>query len=267
MIGAGGFWIGRATSPVPVIPNPRPELLVASTIPPPPSLVLQRADLIVAADRAADAYAAGLQPPPETAELAGRRFELVMPFGCDGQVAADSDSPFQWQYDEAQQTLRIQIQQTSWNLADWPVNSTEGMPTQGRGFWIDRPWTSSETCPTSRPASVAAEVSTAMPEQSLAIVQFTLQPPSAPIAKQPKVRPWSIVKRLAPDRLDATQGFRLRLTGRINARASEAPVQCMQRGSGSSRPVCAIAASFEELSVEIASTSEQLATWTLAEPR
>lgn len=266
-IGAGGFWIGRATSSGPVMPDPRPEPVDLPTMPSAPSPVLQRADLIAAAGRAADSHAAGLQPAPDTADLAGRRFELVMPFGCDGQVPADSGLPLQWQYDDAQQTLRIQIQQAQWNLAEWPGNSPEGTAIQGQGFWIDRPWTSSENCSASRPAAVAPEITAAMPEQSLAIVQFASQPSPPQSAKPPKLRPLSIVKRLAPDRLDATRGFRMRLTGRIRSQASGAPVQCMQRGGGSSRPVCVIAASFEELSVEIASTSEQLATWSLAEPR
>src|SRR3546814_6063418 len=52
---------------------------------------LERGDLIALAQRAADAFASGEAVPKAVAEATGRRFELLLPFGCGGPSEARSE--------------------------------------------------------------------------------------------------------------------------------------------------------------------------------
>lgn len=49
-----------------------------------------------------------------------------------------------WRYDEAAGALRIHVAPATWSTAEWSRDSAtlEAM----EGFWIERPWSSAETC-------------------------------------------------------------------------------------------------------------------------
>lgn len=59
-------------------------------------------------------------------------------------------------------------------------------------------------------------------------------------------------------------GFRLRLTGSIAAAPDGVPVACRQPGGPEQRPVCLVAADFDEVGIEIAATGKTLVTWNVA---
>src|SRR5690606_37213928 len=110
-VGTAGFIIGRAT-----MPEVPPSVVVATPpvalVTPPAQQQLQilgRADIIAMADRAADATASGTALPQETTALVGRRFDLTIPFGCEGSSPKDSAAPMRWHYDADKQTLRINV--------------------------------------------------------------------------------------------------------------------------------------------------------------
>ena len=170
-VGGTGFLLGRATTertqvvvappaaiPVPV---PKPE--------PAPSGVLGRSDLIALAAAAADAAAAGRDPGREVAEASGRRFELRLPFGCDGAAREGSNAAMRWRYDARDQALRIHVGPMTWTAQDWWGANAAPDIEAIEGFWIARPWTSSEACPADdgRPAASGAEPVT-LPGQTLA---------------------------------------------------------------------------------------------------
>src|SRR3546814_4159691 len=80
--------------------------------------------------------------PKAVADAAGRRFELLLPFGCGGSSEAETSLPMQWRYDEAEGTLRVSVKPMMWSKADWKLDdrATTGA---AEGFWITRPWSSS----------------------------------------------------------------------------------------------------------------------------
>jgi hypothetical protein len=262
---AGGFLAGRATSPTPAQRNVAPQPVAVATTPAPQlPRVLGRADIIAAAQLAADARAAGRPVPDEVSELEGHRFELIMPFGCHGPAPGDSTAPLRWRYDEEQQALRIHVASTSWLAADWGIDHPDPATIRAEGFWIDRPWTSSETCPPRLATALpVAESPTNLPGPTLAIVQFV---PDEGEHEKSASRSFDLVKRMAPDQFEAAKGFRMRLTGRVRTVSGSAPVFCIQPAGGDQRPICAVSVAFEELAVEAPGSEERLGTWSLGQP-
>ncbi|WP_122465838.1 hypothetical protein [Brevundimonas lutea] len=121
---------------------------------------MARAELIEIAEDAADAYAAG--EPYDEAGLAGRRFQVVVPFGCPGSPSAATSTASEdaatglasWRWADNNRSLRLTA-----NAADWSdtpelaaVTQTENDETleSTAGFWIPRPWQTREACPALR---------------------------------------------------------------------------------------------------------------------
>ncbi len=52
---------------------------------------------------------------------AGRRFDLLPPFGCGGPSEAESRQPMQWRYDRAKGALRVPVRPTTWTSAEWEL--------------------------------------------------------------------------------------------------------------------------------------------------
>ncbi|RYE58146.1 MAG: hypothetical protein EOP18_01640, partial [Rhizobiaceae bacterium] len=145
VIATAGFLAGRASSPETppqVVVNPLPTA-PASPVPEQPR-ILARADLIALVGRAADALASQVQLPADISGLIGRRFELAVPFGCDGPSPEDANRPLSWRYDGEERTLRIRVSPSTWTLSDWGIAEQSTMVAEG--FWITRPWSSAESC-------------------------------------------------------------------------------------------------------------------------
>ena len=248
-LAGAGFVAGRATrAPTPVTtPTPEPSAvptpIVAET--PAPAQALGRADLIAAARAAADASASGLPLPADLTALTGRRFDLRLPFGCNG-AAAPADA-LGWTFDKEAQTLRVRATPASFAPADWAAAAE-----LVEGFWIEQPWRSVESCQ-------ASEAAAAPSERTLALAEVHGGDDSRVGRRDGE--PFETVAKTAPDALDASQGLRLRLTGRlVAAPGSEAPVLCRATPAGS-RPVCLLTVAFDEVAVENPATAATLATW------
>src|SRR3546814_9299231 len=104
---------------------------------------LERGDLNALSQLAADAFASGEAVPKAVAEATGRRFELLLPFGCGGPSEAESSLPMQWRYDEAGGTLRVSVKPMMWSKTDWNLGDRADID-EADGFWITRPWSRSE---------------------------------------------------------------------------------------------------------------------------
>lgn len=257
-LSCAGFLLGRSTSP-------RPTPLAETTAPAPETSVvpaeieapriLGRADIIALANRATDVYASGMPLPTDVTALAGRRFELALPFGCTGMAAEKDDTPLRWRYDADKETLRIHAAPISWTADDWGVSDQEMAESRFEGFWVSHPWTSAEHCPQAR--EPFPEDQPAIPaEHSLAVAEA--------IAGEEKARdprPYKVVTRLAPQKLAADQGFRLRLMGRIERLNSGLPVICKQTSGFEQRPVCLVSISLDEVRLENPMKNETLGTW------
>lgn len=262
-VGGAGFLLGRGTSERPpavvtspvTAPAPKPE--------PEPVLsgAMGRAGLVELAAAAADAAAAGRDPGPEIAQADGRRFELRLPFGCTGPAGEDATGPMRWRYDSKAQALRIFVDPIAWTAQDWwPADAAGGVEAI-EGFWIARPWTSSEACPegSAQPAAAGPEPVT-LPGQTLALGQIFVADGGRGGRRDGK--PYEAVVRVAEDRFDASAGFRLRISGRIVRAAGGGPVRCRQPGP-EQRPICLVSVVMDEVAVENPASGETLATWSL----
>jgi hypothetical protein len=278
-LAGGGFLLGRGTGPVPEAEPSNPDE-AAQPIFPAWSGPLLRQDLVDLAALAADTTASGMAPDEDLVQSEGQRFEIRLPFGCGGPALQPSSSG--WTFDESNGTLRVFVTPETWSSGDWRLPANGGAEAI-EGFWIDRPWTSSEACP---PASgdVAAEdpqrdeetpgdeiseepdepgngASQPLP-RTLAIGQvYTLE---SQRSGRSGGQPFSTVVRIAADDLDTSQGFRLRLSGRLSRSAGPAPAICHQ-DEAEFQPVCLVTVSLDEVAIENPASGETLAIWTLGQ--
>jgi len=269
-LAGGGFLLGRTT-----LPRPQPEVSTPVPVPvvtPSPVEVagaLTRADILGIGARAADAMASGLADSSGASTIAGRRFEIVLPFGCEGSAAGAEAGPLHWTYDAGQQTLRIHVAPTRWGAGDWDaLTLPDGTAPGLQGFWVNYPWMSAESCPQAQPGPDDEALPTDDPtpetqpatatEQTLAIAEVL---PGGLDQPRRGDRPYEIVKRMAPERFDPKQGFRLRLRGRIERLPNGESVKCAQPGGVEQRPACVVAMSLNEVRIENPLNGEVLGTW------
>ena len=260
-VGGLGFLLGRAGQPqaAPAANQAAPAPDPAPAPPREEPRTFARADLVTMAAQAADAAASGAPVPDAVDEAAGRRFDLLLPFGCGGPAAGEGGAPLRWRYDEAEEVLRLHARPTSWTAADWDIGAATGIEAI-EGFWIARPWSSSGACPagTGRALVTGSEPVT-LPGQTLAVAQFL--PGDARREARRGARPFELVRRLPRAALDASRGFRLRLLGRIGRVPGGGPVRCVQPAGIEQRPICVIAVTLDEVRIENAATGAVLATW------
>ena len=224
-----------------------------------------------------------MAPDGELVRSDGRRFELRLPFGCSGAAAPDADTG--WTYNEANGTLRVFVTPQRWTVQDWPLSAAQADAVESiEGFWIARPWTSSEACPAMPPQPEAASAETteenadetdsseeteaaeaisepsAPPTLAVGQVYTTESPRSGPRQGQA----FRAVVRVAKGNVDTSQGFRLRISGRLASAGGSAPAICRQ-ALPSQHPVCLVTVSMDEVAIENPATGETLATWTLGQ--
>lgn len=261
LIGAG-FFLGRASAPEDTGSVTQPSETVAR-----PQLdklavphVLGRRDLVSLSARAADALTLGAEFPESVANSIGRRFELVLPFGCNGPSSEESALPLRWSYSPDEQTLRIHVGTIQWNETDWNLRRSEESDTQVHleGFWMERPWSSADRCPQNRSTmSIADGRPLIVSSQTLALAE------TVPENRRLAARPYVAVLRVPPEKLAADDGFRLRLKGRVARLADGPPVKCVQPAGIEQRPICLLGVTFGEIRIENPVSGETLATWAM----
>ncbi|MDQ0839561.1 hypothetical protein [Sphingomonas faeni] len=236
---------------------------------------MTRADLIALAAQAADAVAAGQALPKTIGDAAGQRFELRLPFGCQGPTEAGSDAAMRWRYDEGAKVLRVHVSPVAWTRADildapdQAIGGNVAGDAGGNvveGFWIPRPWTASETCPAAQdsPAPAGADPVT-LPGQTLAIAQFF--DGDGARQGQRNGKPYETVVRMAPEEVRAERGFQLRIDGRIADIPGQGPVSCRQPAGAEQRPICIVAIAMDHVAIDNPVTGKTLATWDVTTAR
>ncbi|ARR53235.1 hypothetical protein [Rhizorhabdus wittichii] len=261
LVGGAGFLLGRQTAPGPV-PVAPPVVAPAPAPKPPVERLLHRAELVALAREAADAWSTGDALPDGLRRAAGQRFELVLPFGCSGPTGPDERLPMQWGYDDKQETLRISVTPVQWRAVDWGYDA--GDARRAEGFWVARPWSSSDRCPERRPPSTPSGTEPiTLPGQSLAVAQFLPADADGRIARNG--RPLEVVRRVARADFDPSRGFRLRIAGRVDR--DPEPVRCVQPGGTEQRPICVIKLRMDEIAIENAANDDILGRWPLANGR
>ncbi len=261
-IGAGGFLLGRATAPK--APPPAPAAAPVKVIAPPIPVLPQsprlwgRAEITDLARRAADAFSSGKPLPDDIAGATGQRFELSLPFGCSGEADKDSTDPMRWRYDEAAGVLRVHAMPTAWKAADFALPAG-GEGHGAEGFWMQRPWSTSDECPAApNAADPDRPVTSPAPDQSLALAQFGRND-GKDLWRHG--RPFEKVLRIAPEAFDPSRGLRLRLIGRIEQVPGNGPIHCTQLRGVEQRPVCVVAISLREVRMEKPGTDAPIAIW------
>jgi hypothetical protein len=238
---------------------------------------MDRAQLIQAAAAAADAYGRGVELPTEHASLAGRRFELRLPFGCTGPLSAAGDATG-WRYDAKQQTLRVVAAPQDWTEAPWLREAVgEGAFERAEGFPIERPWLLSGGCPKNPdatesppsaqptdaalhsrvPVPVRATAGTVSEPPLLAVVQ--LFSADAPRSVARRDRRYSAVVKRSPEEVSEDLSFAFVLRGRIASFPNGRPITCWG-DAREARPRCLIAINLEKAWM-VDSAGEQLAEW------
>lgn len=263
VIAGAGFALGRATTDAEPPPVPAEPVALATpekspSILPTVSPVLGRAELIAAVSAAADASAGGESLPNKIDQLAGRRFELRLPFGCGGEPT-DPSGALRWDYDEAEEALRLRASPVRWNEADWlPAagGAAESAVEAVEGFWIPRPWTSSETCP-----QIIKGGQPVAPEQTVGLAQLHTMASSRVGRRDGDA--FEAVEKLAPGALDAGQGFRLRLSGQVEPAPDGRPIIC-RMDSAEARPICLVLVRLDQVAFESARSGTTIAVWDVA---
>lgn len=266
-LGGGGFLLGRQTAPqVPAVimaPPPRPvpsPVVDAATA----TNVMGRADIIAVGNAAADAAASGTPVPGAGLDVTGKKFEVLLPFGCNGPVAADSNAPLRWNYDEATSTLRVHVEPTVWEPKTlWGDQIPAGVEAL-EGFWVAQPWSSRETCPAAGSAVAAPGMeAVTLPGQTLGMAQaFTA---NAPRRSQRQGKPYEAVVRIDREALDLSRGLQLKLTGRLDKYPDGAATRCIQPAGAEQRPICLVVVRIDEISIVNPAAPEAIVTWSVAQ--
>lgn len=262
VVGGIGFVLGRSTAPEPPAPLATPAPIPTATPKPvalPVPRPMDRGDIIALAATAADAMAAGKEPPQALDDAVGRRVAIVIPFGCDGPAPENSSAPLRWRYDADKGALRLHVAPATWRAGDWWRQGNAPDMQAIEGFWVTHPWTSSDRCPVGGSAASPGFESVTLPGQTLAIAQFF--PAGGTRLSLHDGDPFEAVVRLARGDFRAKAGFRLRLTGKIDRVPGGGPARCIQPAGIEQRPICVIAMSFDELAIENTATGDTLATW------
>jgi hypothetical protein len=246
----------RHAPPPPPPPAPAVRPVQAEA---PPAPVLSRADLIEAADAAASDYASGAKAEPGEAALAGRRFRVVVAFGCGGAQAADSGDFASWSTGRDGDTIRISIRPQTWTDSSFvrELGGTEEIEAV-QGFWIPRPWLASEDCP----AQTVDPLQAAPPQpspQTLGLAVFRKK--GASRLGGGDEHPYeAVIKAPGAGQPAAPQGFRLVLEGRLESYADGSAVRC-RSASPDQRPVCLFRVDLGRVAVLDPAGGQQIAEW------
>jgi len=247
---------------------------------------VERADLLDAAARAADASASGAPSPPENAGLIGRRFRLVLPFGCGGAQPPEAANA-SFDYDAEAGTLRVEVRPEVWTEAGFLREIAAGRTFEAaEGLWIRRPWIRSAACPARpepAPAQGAGDMTAAAtppaarreelggtppapssarsqpPAETLGLVE--LFDADAPRSARRNGRPYELSVKVAPGQIDLSKGLRLVVEGRLIELEAGQPIACRQPDPAE-RPLCLIGAERTRTAITDVAGGRVLAEWT-----
>ena len=252
--------------------EPIVETLVPEPDIPTPT-TLDRAAFLGAISRAGSAYATG-STATGADPLVGRTFAIRLPFGCGRPRPAATDatpdagdaarSPeaglptLTWGPEN--ETLRLSLTPDDWSDTALVVSSGAGDRWEAvEGFWLNRPWLGSETCPriTRDPlggGSGRAEAQTV----GLASVHETN---SSRLGRRDG-QAYRFTVRGEDDRaaVPSPMGYRVVLEGRFASFPDGRAIRCRAAGIDQ-RPVCIAAVQLDRVAFEDGGSSAVLSEW------
>ncbi|MFA7587483.1 MAG: hypothetical protein WCY11_15035 [Novosphingobium sp.] len=267
----------------PVAASGKPSEQAAETEPAPsagalPRVAVGRADLLAAFARAADATAAGRPLPDANRQLIGRTFTLKLPFGCSGEASKDHPAWAGWTFGRNRQSLKLAATPERWTDADWVKSIAGNLSHEAvEGFWIERPWTSSEECPARETVSATpsatgsaagspgasqaasdADQADSDERQTVGVAQFFV--PNSPRTFQRGSRAYAHTIRVREPADIEGRTYHLALSGRVTGYPDGQPIHCVQE-SPDRRPVCLMAVEWARVSFEDPRDGSALVEW------
>jgi hypothetical protein len=235
-------------------PAPAPQPPPAPPLPPPP---LGRSEIIRAASAAASAFAAGGDTAAPSM-LRGRRFQVRIPFGCNGPDGTSAVEPGGWTYDAKKKRLSVEVRPVDWT-ASAPSLGLDGddQVEAIQGFWFARPWLTGDACPQRPQAIVKANTPPAATAPVIGLMQV-YRKASSRVARAGD-RAYQAVRSVPPEEAAAPQRFVLVLEGRVASPDQGSAIHC--RGeSPDQRPNCLVEVEFDRVAIE-RQDGDQLAEW------
>ncbi len=231
-----------------------------------------RTRLLFTVARAASSHSVGVDDTEVQRTLDGKRFEVRLRFGCDGQGPGRGDHA--WSVDPDGQTLRVRVVPTL-SLNEELIRSVAGKDAEAaEGFWLPRPWLLNAACPAAQPSlrggvtepQITNDTEQVLPPpdlpapaaQRIGIVQF-FAPEDSRTGRRMD-RPFESVKQLKDADQIGGQGFNLVLAGRLRARGDGRVILCV--GNGRDRPPdCVVSADFDRVWIEQPEDKAVVAEW------
>lgn len=247
--------------PEPARPAPAPAPRPAAAPPPVTApAALTRADILSALAKAASDHAAGGKP--DTA-LAGRTFAIRLPFGCWGPepAGAAKDGLAHWTWSKDRNSIRLTASPADWGRSPLLVPAGVEPPWDGvEGFWIARPWLTSDACPAAQAAAAGAPPLALAPAPMTMGLAAILSPEGSRLGRRDG-EAYSFVIRGEGETPPALPigGYRLVLEGRIRTFPDGSPVRCTS-DSPDRRPVCLAAVQLDVVAFEDAAGG-RLSEW------
>lgn len=211
---------------------------------------LDREGLLEALAQAASAYAAGAAAEGQDA-LVGRQFSIRSAFGCAGPdprpaeaAEATGDGLARWSRDETRQTIRLTLNPGDWSDSALVAGATDGRWEAVEGFWIPRPWMTSDGCPGIRPDPLAGP---ATPSPQTAGLAAVFESGGSRLGRR-NGRAYSYTVRGEGDAPPArpADGWRVLMEGRFVAFPDGRAIRCRAAGPDQ-RPVCVAAVQMDRV--------------------
>lgn len=262
LIGAVTILYRPAEPPSPSPPTPPKQSAIKPALPPivvtKPS-VLSRADLISASRKAADEFTLLGRLPTVNDPLVGRRFAIKIPFGCGGNLGEYSPAQLSKFYNAETQSITLTATPGIWttlpvlqaSIADSDIEAVEG-------FWLPRPWTSSDSCPvqTNYPIPPTPTPPTG---QTLGLGQLFAAGSSR--VQRHADHPYIFTRKLtSSDTTSVNHAYRLVLEGRIVGYKDGRSLQCWTEAPDH-HPLCIYSVAFDRVAFEDVDSGEILVNW------
>lgn len=228
---------------------------------PPLNPALDRRELLSAVAQAASAYASGADAATAS-PLVGRQFDIRLAFGCEGAEASPADGAgdglARWSWDGDRENIRLSLTPGDWTRSALIAGAGQDQWEAVEGFWVARPWMTSDGCPSIRADPLASGPAAGSPQTvGLAAVFAT----GGSRLGRRNGRAYAHTIRQAGDAplvaLDA--GYRVRLQGRIAAFPDGRAIRC-RAANPNQRPVCVAAVQLDRVAFETP-TGEAFSEW------
>lgn len=245
----------------PVAPPPGPAGPVKALETPPLNPALDRRELLSAVAQAASSYAAGIVVTTADS-LVGRQFDVRMAFGCEGAETPPPDGAgdglARWSWGPDRETIRLSLTPGDWARSALIAGAGQDQWEAVEGFWVARPWMTTEGCPSIRADPLAS--GPAAPSPHAVGLAAVFETGGSRLGRR-NGRAYAHTIRQAGDSpliaLDA--GYRVRLQGRVAAFPDGRAVRC-RAANPNQRPVCVVAVQLDRVAFETP-TGETLSEW------